>query len=253
MKIENFTKFYHYNQNNDYCFKGHRHSGLEANIILSGNMEVTCGDTVFSCNSGSAVIFRSGIFHCCRVISNEPCEFISLHFSLENQEFTSPAVYQLNESDLSLLKIIEEDIIPFNDTEKGVIGASAKSLLEGFFTRLEDRKKEPRKEAGKYAELYYEAVKYMESQIDKNLNVPKIAKECGVCTTLLKNAFSQYTGCGIKEYFIDMKIQKAKDMLLLGERAESVSNKLGFSSASYFSQTFKRLCGVSPREFLKDK
>lgn len=92
----------------------------------------------------------------------------------------------------------------------------------------------------------------MEDSIEDNLTVSDIARRCGVCVTLLKNAFAEYAGKGVKEYYIEMKVERAKTLLMCGKHADAVSAELGFSSPSYFSQTFKRIAGVSPRGFLKE-
>ena len=54
---------------------------------------------------------------------------------------------------------------------------------------------------------------------------------------------------GVKSYFLEMKLEKAKALLLSGNSVEEVSVDLGFSSPAYFSQCFKREIGKNPIEF----
>ena len=51
-----------------------------------------------------------------------------------------------------------------------------------------------------------------------------------------------------------MKIAKAKTMLLEQDmKIYEVADKLGFESAFYFSKVFKKVTGVSPRDFVQQK
>lgn len=53
---------------------------------------------------------------------------------------------------------------------------------------------------------------------------------------------------------IIMKISRAKSMLLDQDlKVYEVADRLGFESAFYFSKVFKKVAGVSPREFVQQK
>ena len=87
--------------------------------------------------------------------------------------------------------------------------------------------------------------------VHRGLEVQEVAKHCGVCLTTLKKAFSDYAGKGVKAYFTDMKIHRAKELLRMGNPVSEVSDTLGFSSPAYFSQCFKREVGISPQRYRK--
>lgn len=57
-------------------------------------------------------------------------------------------------------------------------------------------------------------------------------------------------GCTVSEYVKTKKIEKSIDLLLNDDLSiEEISEKLGFSSASYYSKTFKKIKGISPGKF----
>ena len=57
---------------------------------------------------------------------------------------------------------------------------------------------------------------------------------------------------GIIDYFIDMKIEVAKNKLLENIMTlRQISESLGFSDYNYFSRTFKKRTGATPLEFRK--
>ena len=53
------------------------------------------------------------------------------------------------------------------------------------------------------------------------------------------------------KYFLLMKFEKAKELLLIGEQIGNISDKLAFSSQNYFCYAFKREFGMTPFEFKK--
>ena len=57
---------------------------------------------------------------------------------------------------------------------------------------------------------------------------------------------------GFSEYVNQMKINKAKELLIKeNHKVYEVSDKLGFESAFYFSKVFKKITGYSPKEYIK--
>ena len=56
-------------QDSDFKFAGHRHGKYEANILLEGKIELTCGNDVFSVDEGHFAIWKPGVFHMSRVVS----------------------------------------------------------------------------------------------------------------------------------------------------------------------------------------
>lgn len=251
MVIKSFEKYYHYKKFSNESFEGHRHWDFEANIVLSGELEVTCDDEIFKLGEGEMGMWWAGNFHRNRILSENGTEFIVLHFYCDLSNDAPPRRFQLDKNDLSLLSLLDIQVAGHNK-ENNMIDNAAFHLLSALMARLESKMIDliPTKE--NTGALYKRAVKIMADNIDKDLSVPEIARRCNVCTTLLKNAFYKYAGKGARKFFIEMKLEKAKVMLLKGEKASYVSSFLGFSSTSYFSQCFKREYGCSPRDFLKN-
>jgi AraC-like DNA-binding protein len=62
--------------------------------------------------------------------------------------------------------------------------------------------------------------------------------------------FKEQTGHSPVDYFIYLKMQHACSMLTLTQSTvKEISDTLGYSDAYYFSRLFKKVIGVSPREY----
>ena len=64
------------------------------------------------------------------------------------------------------------------------------------------------------------------------------------------HVFNREMGCSPISYLIERRISESKRLLAATRiPVQQISRQLGFSSPSYFSQSFRRATGVSPAEF----
>ena len=62
--------------------------------------------------------------------------------------------------------------------------------------------------------------------------------------------FGKYGDSGFVEYITETRIAAAKEMLEQGDlKVYEIAEKLGYESAFYFSKVFKKVTGLSPREY----
>jgi AraC-like DNA-binding protein/ActR/RegA family two-component response regulator len=93
--------------------------------------------------------------------------------------------------------------------------------------------------------------------IDKNLKINfshYLSETLNHDYTYLANLFSQVQGTTIEQFFINHKIEKAKELLTYAELSiAEISLQLNYSSPAHLSTQFKKVVGVSPSQFLKLK
>lgn len=71
----------------------------------------------------------------------------------------------------------------------------------------------------------------------------------------LSHLFSSVEGITIEKYFIQLKIERIKELLVYGELSQTeIAWQLGYSSPAYLSSQFKQITGMTPSAFksLKD-
>ncbi len=97
-----------------------------------------------------------------------------------------------------------------------------------------------------------EAVSYLESHTDQNISVQELVEITNMSVSTLNRHFHNATGFSPIEYHIQLRIEKAcrlirSTSLSMGE----ISDATGFSDANYFSRQFRKVMGMSPREYKK--
>jgi len=74
-----------------------------------------------------------------------------------------------------------------------------------------------------------------------------ISKKLGLNYTYLANVFSMVKGVTIRQFIINNKIERVKELLLEDEmNLTEISYKLNYSSVAHLSNQFKKVEGVSP-------
>jgi len=94
------------------------------------------------------------------------------------------------------------------------------------------------------------AIEYIDSNLDKRLTLDQVSSKVYLSDYYFSKLFKRETGLSFSVYLNARKIQKA--MLLLKESDKSIndiSDSLGFTRLSYFSQTFKKYTGVAPTKY----
>lgn len=96
--------------------------------------------------------------------------------------------------------------------------------------------------------------KYIQSHIEERLTLNDVAAVFGLSPNYLSVLFKKTCSTGFSEYITQMKISKAKLMLLEQDmKIYEVADQLGFESAFYFSKVFKKVEGISPRDYIQQK
>lgn len=86
---------------------------------------------------------------------------------------------------------------------------------------------------------------------NSGLSIPTEAARLGVSFEYLRHCFKQDTGTTPLAYLTMMRIEQAKELLWHREfcTVEEIAAQCGFSDPYYFSRSFKKAVGMSPRAY----
>ena len=92
---------------------------------------------------------------------------------------------------------------------------------------------------------------YINQNLDKKITVEELANLVNLSPDYLAVQFKSIIGFTIIQYINRCRIDQAKVLMVNEDMLiKEVAAKVGFGDEFYFSKTFKKYEGMSPREFL---
>ena len=91
---------------------------------------------------------------------------------------------------------------------------------------------------------------YIGQHLHEKISMNELAEHVKLNETDLSKLFRKETGMSISEYIREKKIEEAKGLLRFTEKSSiEIATDLGFSSHSYFISVFKKVTGITPKEY----
>lgn len=126
-----------------------------------------------------------------------------------------------------------------------------KNCLECLFlTLLEAPAEEPADETQNATARLI--LKFLEDNIGTKVNMQTLAYKIGYSPAYLQRLFKQATGKSILQYFIGLKIERAKEYISEEKYSFSeIAELLGYDTVQYFSKQFRDITNMSPAAYAK--
>ena len=261
IRITDFITLFKAYQPYQYLYPGESHVHREFIYVLNGEIQTICDDITYQLKTGDIFFYEPHTFHKLFVNGKNGCDFLvcALFATGPILDFFNNRKFTLNPEQ----KILINDII--NSLKFTIIGGEqcdyylhehSNSYLPLIALRIELLCLMLYKhyyESGiqdSYDEIIRKkAVRYMHAHISEQLSVNSIAEHCKVSISKLKRIFSVKYSIGVHEYFINLKVCRAIQLLRDGVNISQITDFLGFSSQPYFSTCFKRETGLTPSEY----
>ena len=93
-------------------------------------------------------------------------------------------------------------------------------------------------------------IRYMSRHLEENLKLEDIAEEFELSKSYLNAIFQKYTQHPPMDFFLNLKMKRACRLLRATDSyVYEVARQLGYSDQYYFSRIFKKVVGMSPKEY----
>ena len=94
---------------------------------------------------------------------------------------------------------------------------------------------------------------YLSSHFTEAITVPHLCEKFGIGKTPLYEIAKQLYGCGIAEHIRNLRMEKARHLLLENPdmRVGEIAGLCGYDDYNYFITVFRRAVGVSPLKYRK--
>ena len=254
--ITAFFTPYDFQWDSHFTFLGEKHDSWEVVYVLAGEVECTEDERIYHLKAGDMLFHAPQEFHKIRSYARtEPHVFV---FSFES---TGSLPERLKDGILSLSPEEQKTYEALFDRAKAIYGGALTEPdsiflcgleLTAFFFRLAagheaSRQLSPSRPAREYQKL----VLAMSRGVRKNYALQDFALQCSISISYMKELFARYAGVSPKAYYSKLRCEEAVRLLEAGMTVQETAEEMGFSSASYFSEFFKKHLGIPPARFIR--
>lgn len=111
---------------------------------------------------------------------------------------------------------------------------------------------QPGRDAGEESGMVFieRLQKYIRDNLDADLSLTALSEHVFLNPAYLSRRYKELTGNNITDYILDMRMEKAADMIVNSSRKiGSIALLVGYKSAANFSRVFKKIMGETPQEY----
>lgn len=278
--VDKIFTIHYFEYMSDFSFPGESHDFWEFICVDKGDVKIRMGDSDIILKKGQVAFHKPNEFHTVDATGTSAPNLVVISFRCTNpaMSFFKEKVLKIDELERTILAdIIAEAKTVFKgrlddpyQTEM-IRSASAtpdaeqliKIHLEYFLIHLMRRYNQtsavhsdstvPALKVTKMksdTEVLNRIIHYMETHLNSRITIEQICKDNMIGRSQLQKLFQQKTGLGIIEYFSNMKIESAKEMIRTGHmNFTQISEQLGYASIHYFSRQFKKNTDMTPSEY----
>ncbi|WP_162341517.1 helix-turn-helix domain-containing protein [Paenibacillus paridis] len=131
-------------------------------------------------------------------------------------------------------------------------GYSIQSEFYGLMALMEDSRRN-RHTGETTAEAILRVSNFMRERIDQDFTRAELAQKAGLSQGYFSRAFQEEIGKTPTKFIMDLRMAKAKNMLLYGNSVKDTAVQVGFEDEFYFSRKFKQHAGLSPLTYMKSR
>lgn len=245
----------------DFYFAGEMHDFWEMVYVWEGEVNATADDRVYDLKQGQMIFHQPMEFHRIWSAGGTAPHILILSFDAvgdgmeafakrilrmppQAEEHMAAAVQQGG----ALLQL--ERAGRTEGLEYALAAQTAVNSLEALLLELLPASRDMSAAAtSQDSATYRRIVRVLNDNCERSLREADVAALCHCSVSNMKRVFRRYADKGVMHYFTCVKIRRAIQLLEEGHTITQVSDRLGFSSPSYFTAVFKRETGHIPREY----
>lgn len=251
---------------NDWHSTAHFHPFTEVFFIIDGKGAFYLNDQIVNVNKWDLIIINPNCLHTEKSsLSDVPLEYIVLGVDNLLLNFPKSLSLTTNDHQIKLYEIMNfskdkelllnhfNKLIDEIENKEFNYEIICKSILNMFITHI-IRSKTPLLFIEESKEkLNLECIKikdYIDSHYSQNITLDFLSNLTYMNKFHLVHTFTKQIGLSPINYAINKRIQEAKNLLATTNYSiRDIASIVGFSNSSYFSQMFKKISGITPKNY----
>lgn len=153
---------------------------------------------------------------------------------------------------LDLIGIFQRELMDHGESYPLMLEGIAIQLVFQLIRDLNANPAPNRSRIGKENEYINKAIQLMQECYNTNISINDICNLIYLSPCHFKRVFKEYTGQTPYQYLLNIRMEKAKEVLRKNENSiDDVARQCGYVNSGHFSMAFKRNMKVSPSEYRK--
>ena len=238
----------------------HSHSCSELFYVMGGCGQFRIEEKIYPVETHDLVIVNPNVLHTEVSLNANPLEYIvlgveGLELSVTGEQDNRYCIVNFNNMRDKILFYLQSILREIESKTPGyeIVCQDLMEVIVIHLMRQTDYSTSLTPIRKKSTHLCSTVRRYIEGHYKENITLDSLAKLNHVSKYYMVHAFTEEYGVSPISYMIACRIDEGKHLLENDDYSMSlISRMLGFSSPSYFSQSFKKLTGMSPNEYRKN-
>lgn len=252
----------------------HWHFYMELVLMLRGSVVMANGSEKITLREGEMVLFHPKVVHSMSAADGNPARYAVIKLDINRMNITpsyAPKFRSIFRSaerkgmstffncaqteQAEALEIFSRCIDEMKQQKYGfdlVIRTELYRLLVNILRCWQEQGFSVDSEAYSEDSQYdiYSITEYIDQRLAQGVQVSEVAERCGMSYSYFAKKFLSVYGKTCKEYIEEMRIVKAEEFLIFTDfDLDRISRETGFSDSPHMIKSFKKLRGVTPRQF----
>ncbi len=242
----------------------HWHENYEICQIIEGGMRFLVDGVNYDLSKGDIVCIDAAVPHLScgtkegtvfRLFKVLPSNFLQIsasvkplkvHITYDEQKEIEGFLPTLNAVFDALTKSKDVPVDQTRPLEQALSAAVYFLLMEHFATGGDSHESK-----NKERKIFFKTLDYVNAHFTEPINVSVLSKELFYPRGKLSAIFTKYSGARLGDYINGLRLQRANELLSVGESITNAAFLSGFQNIRSFNNIYKDVMGVSPSEYLK--
>lgn len=242
----------------NHAFPRHSHETFGIGIVEQGSVKTVQAGITYTIPAGSIVLFNPGEVHACCAASQAGWTYRMLYPDHGLLEQVMIDITHRQQLPFFPFAAVQDDNLArriwqlhIASTEPGSNLMQASCLLSTLTQLLTQYTKERPglPTIGRETPAVKQAREYLEAHHHQNISLEQLATIAGLPPFRLLRAFRKELGLPPHTYLTQVRIARAKQNLARGIPIHTVAIATGFADQSHLTRHFKRLVGVTPKQY----
>lgn len=173
-------------------------------------------------------------------------------WSITPPNFSDTVMIQVNSNQSGINELMDQFVACYMEREEDRY-VTIPYMLSRLLLKMMNRKSSLEEQQKGMTNGMETTIDYMNSQFQNDIKINDLAVMAGFSVNHFTKVFKRIMNRTPMDYLMELRMTRAKQLLTTNDKMKHVARKSGFRDEHYFSRAFKKIEGVAPTLYIKNK